>query len=106
MIIVFIALAIFGILVFSGAIPIGNNNEVGGQGTVFLWGTFKTGIIAPLLEDFNNANPTFVVRYVEKTPETFDHDLLEALASGTGPDMFFLPDNLALGYSNKIFTIP
>ncbi len=43
---------------------------------------------------------------MEKSPDTFDHDLLEALAAGTGPDMFFISDDLAYKYSNKIFTIP
>lgn len=106
-IVVFIALAIFGVLVFSGAIPIGSNdNSPGGLGAVVLWGTVKAQVMAPLLEDFNNSNPTFVVKYVEKRTDTFDKDLLEALAGGTGPDMFFLPDNLAFHYANKIVTIP
>ena len=40
--IIFIATAILGVLVFSGAIPLGNqNNTTGGQGTVILWGTVK-----------------------------------------------------------------
>ena len=105
-IIVFIAAAILGVLVFSGAIPIGNQNATGGQGTVVLWGTVKSGAMLSLLEDFNNANPTFIVKYEEKSPDTFDQDFLEAIASGVGPDMFFLPDNLAFRYSNKIVTIP
>ena len=105
-IIVFIALAIFGILVFSGAIPIGNNKGAGSSGTVVLWGTTKTTIMLPLLEEFNNANPTFIVKYVQKSAESFDQDLLEALAEGKGPDMFFLPENLAFHYANKILPIP
>ncbi len=105
-IIVFIALAIFGVLVFSGAIPIGSNNAPGSLGTVVLWGTVKASTIAPLLEKFNTANPTFVVKYAQKPADTFDQDLLEALALGAGPDMIFLPDNLAFHYANKIFTIP
>ncbi|KKQ07423.1 MAG: Extracellular solute-binding protein, family 1 [Parcubacteria group bacterium GW2011_GWB1_36_5] len=105
-IIVFIALAIFGILVFSGAIPIGNNKGAGSSGTVVLWGTTKTTIMLPLLEEFNNANPTFTVKYVQKSAESFDQDLLEALAEGKGPDMFFLPENLAFHYANKILPIP
>jgi multiple sugar transport system substrate-binding protein len=103
--IVFIAAAIFGILVFSGAIPIGNKGP-GNLGTVTLWGTVPVALIAVPLEDFNNANPSFVVKYVQKAPDTFDQDLLEALATGTGPDIFFLPDDLAYHYANKIFTIP
>ena len=105
-IIVFIALAVFGILVFSGAIPIGKDNAPGGLGTVVLWGTVKTQAITPLLEEFNNANPTFVVEYIQKSVESFNQDLLEALAEGNGPDMFFLPDNLAFHYANKILPIP
>ncbi|MBY0376848.1 extracellular solute-binding protein, partial [Patescibacteria group bacterium] len=104
--IVFIGAAIFGLLVFSGAIPIGSSTNTGGQGTVVLWGTIKNQDIATTLENFNTANPTFVVKYVQKSADTFDHDLLEALASGTGPDMFFLPDNLVYHYKNKILPIP
>lgn len=104
-IIVFIVAAIFGVLVFSGAIPIGKSST-GSLGSVVLWGTVPSVAIAPALKDFNDANPTFVVSYVQKSADTFDQNLLEALATGTGPDMFFLPDNLALHYANKIFTIP
>ena len=103
--IVFIVAAVFGILVFSGAIPIGSNSA-GSLGTVVLWGTVPSPLISSAIKDFNEANPTFVVNYVQKSPDTFDQDLLEALASGTGPDMFFLPDNLVFHYSNKILTIP
>ena len=102
-IVVFIALAIFGVLVFSGAIPIGKNTSPGGQGTIVLWGSVPSGTMAPLLEEFNTANQSFVVKYVEKSSDTFDQDLLEALASGTGPDMVLLPDNLAFHYANKLY---
>ena len=104
-IIIFIAGAIFGVLVFSGAIPLGKDTAKV-TGTVVLWGTIKTAAISGLIDDFNRVNQTFTVNYVEKAPENFDQNLLEALASGTGPDMFFLPDNLAFHYSNKIFIIP
>jgi ABC-type glycerol-3-phosphate transport system substrate-binding protein len=104
--IVFIAAAVLGVFVFSGAIPIGNNgNSNGAQGTVVLWGTVKTQNISSLIEDFNRANPTFILKYEEKSPDTFDNDLLEALAAGVGPDMFFISDDLAFKYSNKIYTI-
>ncbi len=105
-IIIFIALAVFGVLVFSGAIPIGKSNTPRVLGAVVLWGTVNESTMFPLLEEFNNANSTFIVKYAQKRAESFDQDLLEALASGSGPDMFLLPDNLAFHYINKIFTIP
>lgn len=105
--IVFVVAAVLGVLVFSGAIPLGSDKtNVGAQGTVTLWGTVKATIISPLLDDFNRVNQSFSMKYVEKAPDTFDADLLEALASGEGPDMFLISDDLAYKYSNKIFTIP
>lgn len=105
-IVIFIAAAILSVFVFSGAIPIGRNTENVGQGTVVLWGTFSSISMNPLVEAFNEKNETFVVQYVEKNKETFNQDLLEALAEGSGPDMLLLPDNLAFSYNKKIFTIP
>lgn len=105
--VIFIAAAILGVLVFSGAIPLGNKDgATTAQGTVVLWGTVKAQNMAPLIEDFNRINSTFVVKYEEKSIDTFDNELLEALASGVGPDIFFITDDLAYKYSNKIFTIP
>ena len=104
--IAFIAFAIFGILVFSGAIPIGKNQGEGSLGTVVIWGTVNGNIMTSLLEEVNNANPTLTIKYVQKSANSFEQNLLEALASGVGPDMIFLPDNLAFHFSNKIMSIP
>jgi len=104
--VVFISAAVLSIFVFSGAIPLGGKDVTKAQGTVVLWGTVKATVINSLLEDFNRVNPTFVVKYVEKSPDTFDKDLLESLAASAGPDMFFITDDLAFKYNNKIFTIP
>ena len=105
LIIIFIAAAIVGILVFSGAIPLGGSKE-GSQGTVVMWGTVPAASFVGALEEFNDANPSFVVKYEEKSPASFDVELLEALASGTGPDMFFLTNDLVYHYANKIYPIP
>jgi ABC-type glycerol-3-phosphate transport system substrate-binding protein len=107
MVVIFMAAAVFGIMVFSGLIPIRTKKDkTGAQGTVILWGTDKNQDITQALEDFNKTNKTFVVKYVQKYPETFDQDLLEALAAGKGPDIFFLSNDLAYKYSNKIYVIP
>ncbi|OGI73701.1 hypothetical protein A3D42_00510 [Candidatus Nomurabacteria bacterium RIFCSPHIGHO2_02_FULL_41_18] len=103
---VFIIAAVLGLLVFSGAIPIGEDNQENPAGNLIIWGTFKAEVVNPLLDEFDNANPDLTLSYVEKNPKTFDSDLLEALASGVGPDIFFLPDNLAFHYGNKILVIP
>ncbi len=103
---VFIIAAIFGLLVFSGTIPLGEDDAPGGQGTVVLWGTFPAEIVNTHLSEFSDANPDVTLTYVQKNSDTFDNDLLEALASGKGPDILFLPDELTFHYGNKILTIP
>jgi len=105
-IVIFIAAAVFSVFVFSGSIPIGKDDKNVGQGTVVLWGTFPATTMSSIIDNFNTTNKNFTVQYVEKSKDTFNQDLLEALAEGTGPDMFFLPDNLAISYNKKIFTIP
>lgn len=104
--VVFGLFAVFGLLVFSGTIDIGSSSQNTPKGTVTLWGTYSKGSIENIIDDFNSTNQTFEVKYSQKDPSTFSQDLLEAIASGTGPDMFFLPDDLALQYANKIYTIP
>lgn len=106
MVVIFMAAAVFGILVFAGLIKIGSDGETGPKITVTLWGTERKQTITLALQNFNKANPAYVVKYIQKFPETFDQDLLEALAIGKGPDMFFLSNDLAYKYSDKIYTIP
>lgn len=105
-IIVFIAAAVIALLIFSGSIPLGGNSATTGAGTVTVWGTIRGDVVNPLLDEFNTANPAFVVKYVQKDKDTFDQDLLEALASGAGPDMFFISQDLAYHYGNKILVVP
>lgn len=105
LLVIFVVGAILGVLVLSGAIPI-NKNKVGGVGSVVLWGTMPSSLISPVLRDLNDNNPNFTINYVQKSVDTFDQDLLEALAGGVGPDLFFLPDNLIYHYADKVVTIP
>lgn len=107
MLVIFMVAAIVGVLVFSGALPIGKDDPTAtGQGVVVVWGTVPAAKVFNAFDSFNKSNSTFITQYVEKSEATFNQDLLEALASGQGPDLFLLPDNLALSYENKLFTIP
>ena len=106
-IVVFVFAAVIGLFVFSGKLPLGKNNKspVSG-GTVVLWGTVNSSDISSEIDNFNKANPTYVVTYVQKSADTYNQDLLSALASGVGPDIYFLPDNLVYTYKNRITKVP
>ena len=103
----FIIFAVLAVLTFAGVINIGRNSSGPvATGTVTMWGTVDRAVMASLLDDFNRGNKNYEVRYVEKQPEDFNQELLEALAEGSGPDLFLLPDDLVLSYTNRIYVTP
>ena len=103
---IFGGLAIFGLLTFSGAINIGKKKESTVRGTAILWGPFATNAMLGTLSEFNSDNKDLLVKYVAKDPSTYEQELLDALASGVGPDMFFVPDYMAYDYRDKVYVIP
>ncbi|MBS3904044.1 MAG: extracellular solute-binding protein [Simkania sp.] len=102
----FMFLALLGFLTFSGFIKIGNDSKKESlTGKVTMWGTAPMSIMRGLFEEFHRVNPSFTVSYSAIEPETFNQELLEAMAEGKGPDMFLLPDDLARTYLNRITAI-
>ena len=98
---------IVAVLIFSGAIKTGKDKGSASlQGTVVIWGTIKRSLLNSLLDDFNREHSNFSTKYIEKDPATFDQEFLEALASGRGPDLFMLPNDLILRHKDKVYPIP
>ena len=72
-----------------------------------MWGTVPSDYFDGFVTKyFNDSQLKYTVKYTQKNAATFDSDLIEALASGSGPDAIVLPEDLIVRYSNKIFTIP
>lgn len=100
---IFGALAVAGILIF--AFLVGGNNS-SSLGAVTVWGTFDDvamqTIIRQLSEEDNRLRQ---VTYVRKSEATYEQDLTNALASGTGPDLFILRSDQAVVDAAKILPI-
>src|SRR3989344_2016632 len=97
---------IFSVVVFSGIVPIFDNAPDGVGGEVVLWGTVSASSLEKPLQELNDSNKeVFSVRYVEKNEDSFDEALVEALASGAGPDMLLLPHTLIVRHENKVSPI-
>jgi ABC-type glycerol-3-phosphate transport system substrate-binding protein len=101
---IFIVGAIVGVLMFGGIIKIGGNAPAATEikGTVVIWGTFSQQAMTPFLADYRLANVNIHVNYVEKDSATFSNSLVEAIASGTPPDLVILPDNLINRFKDKV----
>lgn len=104
--IIFGFFAILAVLVFSGVFPIFNRGSNSASGEIVVWGTIPEEIVAPLFSYITDNNKNLKIVYEEKNAASFDNNFIEALASGNGPDLFFLPQNFILKYEDKIMPIP
>jgi len=101
----FIFFTVVGVLSFAGFGGFGGRDVKTGPVTV--WGTYDDRTINSILEELSYSDPRFEqVTYVEKDSRTFNESLVEALASGDGPDIFFLEQNTILRHKDKILPIP
>ena len=105
-----ILLAVFGavgvgaVLIFALATAGGGG---GGLSPVTIWGTFDATTVKTVLRSAADQDPRLSqVTYVQKSPATFEADLANALAGGTGPDLFILSGAEALYDGNKVYPIP
>ncbi len=75
--------------------------------SISLWGTLPSDSFDSFATKyFNDSQLKYTVKYTQKDPVSFDQDLVEALASGSGPDAIILPEDLIVRYANKIYPIP
>ncbi len=104
--VVIIAFAVLGMIViatFRGGdtAAFGNTN-----GAVVVWGTLPQEMMGPFVATLRQQFEGFEVTYVEKQPEAFDQELVEAIASGRSPDVALLPSELILRFEDKVSMIP
>lgn len=99
---IFAAFIVLGIMFF--AFSRGNKVPVA---NLTLWGTYSSEAFTRAFNDSTLAkNEVFTIRYVEKNPATFDQEFIEALASGTAPDLVLLPHDMLLKHEARMFEIP
>jgi ABC-type glycerol-3-phosphate transport system substrate-binding protein len=102
---VFIFFTIVGVMLFAGVGGMGGGDVKIGK--VVIWGSFDDRIMNSFLNELSSDDSRFdEVTYIEKDLRFFDENLVEALASGNGPDIFFLEQDTILRHKDKIFQIP
>lgn len=71
------------------------------------WKTFEdTDNIQPLIDAYRKKHSNVSIQYTKKNIETYEQDLLDALASGNGPDVFSIHDSWLPKYMDKITPAP
>lgn len=103
-----ILMGVFGIFLIGGVIIFSvykgsSQNAV----AVVVWGTISQTDFSDVIKETSlYQSKQYTVQYVEKTEAEFDSSFIEALASGSGPDVFMLPSEKILKHRNKILAIP
>jgi len=90
-----VVLAIFGLLALVGLVLLSGWNGGGiakaKVGTVTIWGTLPQSQVEPALNHLKQIHKEYAgVSYTERSPETIDTDIANAIASGTGPDLVLI----------------
>lgn len=105
---VFLAFFVFAVLIFSGLIKIGGTSSDTSTpaGRIVIWGTFTNPDIYKVFDDTRDVNKDLSISYVIKKPSTYEQELVEAFAAGTGPDLFFITPEMIQKNSKFIYKIP
>lgn len=103
LLIFFGVMIIVGVLIFSGIIPIGNdNNNNILSGKVVLWGVLSIAQMNPVIDYLQNVNKDLTVSYVVQPEANLENNLVEAIAAGRGPDLVIFPHDLILKHKDKL----
>lgn len=96
------------VLIFAGILPGFKKGGAGGKATeISMWGIFPEGKIRTLISDFNEENRDFFkINYSQKKSSDYENEIINALAAGSGPDIWVLTQDLILKNKDKIFVIP
>lgn len=71
------------------------------------WKVFDDpGQAAVLIQQFEKANPGITIKYVEKDIETYEDELVNALAAGEGPDIFSIHNDWLPKHQAKMTPAP
>ncbi|EKE16013.1 MAG: hypothetical protein ACD_11C00054G0003 [uncultured bacterium] len=101
------------LLIFAIISPLVLFSGCGKQNTGYMvnleiWGLFDSSIVYDeIINQYKKVNPYIGdIKFRKFTPETYKKDLLEALASGQGPDIFLVQNNWLPSFGTKLEPSP
>lgn len=101
---VFVALIVIGVGTFALFGGLLGRSAIG---TVTIWGTADSQIMQNLLSAMRQQDKDFQqVAYVERSADTYEGDIINAIAAGQGPDIILLTQEQLGALADKVNTIP
>lgn len=96
-------IVVFAILFITGVIGGDSDGEEGPSANLTIWDLPHTSnAVRSFFSAYAESNKNVSIGYIIKNPETYGAELLNALAAGTGPDIFAIPSEEMLSYVDKV----
>jgi ABC-type glycerol-3-phosphate transport system substrate-binding protein len=106
----FLGTLIVAIVAAIGVFALSKANDSAGISNITIWGTLPGATMQTFLQRPEMVSvfktKKLIVAYVSKPSETFDQEVVEAMASGKGPDAVLISQDATLQYLDKIVQIP
>ncbi len=94
----------FAYLLFKGPSSGGGNSL---SAKLVVWGTYDDSeSMVPFIADFQKKYKNVEIVYTQKSSQDYEGDLLNALAAGTGPDIFSINNDWLPKYQDKLQEAP
>lgn len=72
-----------------------------------IWGVFDNEeVFKPVIKAFIKEHKNFEIKYIKKPYQTYEKELIDALASGRGPDIFMVHNTWLLKHGDKLSPAP
>jgi multiple sugar transport system substrate-binding protein len=105
-----IVTGIFAVLILVGVGVFALFGGIGGKsamGQVVIWGTVDQGTVDAVLADLSQQDKSISdITYVAKKPASYESELINAIAAGQGPDLFFITPATIGTLGNKAGLMP
>ncbi len=100
-------IVLIALLTITGVLP-GFKERPPDPFTLIIWGPEDEPALWETIGQTYNEEmaQSATIEYVKKDPKTYELELLNALAAGRGPDVFFLEDTTLKSYRDKISPLP
>lgn len=104
---IYTLLAVFLSVVFLSAGCGGGKKTTAGPVTIKIWKTFEDSEnLQDLFDEYRNKHPNVEIVYTKKNIENYEEGLVDALASGSGPDIFSIHNDWLPRYMDKVSPAP
>ena len=101
---IFASMVIFSLFgTLTAALPGCSSDPRKGSAELVIWNVFDdTDVFKPLIDQFKKEYPKVKITYYKKPVETYEQDLINALAAGRGPDIFAAHNTWLAKHGDKI----